>query len=216
MPLVVAPLVAFALGALLGFALGLPERGADLRFGRAVAAWFAVLGFAPVPAYFAWSVPSWSFAYFVNGDHVPSAVSLAAVALAAAFVVVGFEVAQRAIADERPRAALGAGFASAALAMLLVAMLARRLWLVGSYAEVTGGFAVPSLATTSTGIAVLGLDGLLGLALWTALSALRAPSSARAKPPPAMPLGIGTSAPAPKALSPRARRTSRDGRGGRR
>ena len=75
MPLVIAPLVALALGALFGFGLGLPDRAADLHFGRRSVALFACLAFAPVPAYFAWSVPSWSVAYLWNGERIAGVAS---------------------------------------------------------------------------------------------------------------------------------------------
>ncbi len=185
MPLVLAPLVAVALGALFAFSLGAPERAADLHHARRVVLVFSALSFAPVPGYFAWSAPSWSAAYLWDGERFPSAIALAIVLASAASVVGAFELTERALADGRARVALGAAFAVVAAAILLVALLGDRLWQVGSYAEVAGGFAVPSLTSSATGLAVVGMNGLLGLATWITLLSLRPgrePSRAERRP----------------------------------
>ena len=182
MPLVIAPLVALALGALFGFGLGLPDRAADLHFGRRSVALFACLAFAPVPAYFAWSVPSWSVAYLWNGERIPSAIVMAAVIASAALVLAGFELVQHAIAEGHARRALAGGFAAAIAAIVILAALASRLWQVGSFAEVSEGFPVLTLVRSMTGLGVLGMNALLMAATWITLQTLRRPSSAPIPP----------------------------------
>jgi hypothetical protein len=136
---------------------------------------FAVLSFAPVTGYFAWEAPSWALGYVVDGDRFPSAVSLAVVLASAGLLVGAFELTIRALAEGRQRLALGWGFGTAALTLAVLAALGSRLFVVGSYAEVTGGFSVASLPSTPLGVAVLGMDVFLGLATFVTLAGLRAP-----------------------------------------
>lgn len=180
MPLVLAPFAAIALGVLFGFGLGVPERAADLHFGRRVVLLFAGLSFAPVVGYFAWSVPSWSVAYLYDGDRLPSALSLAAVIASCALLFGAFEATVAALSDGLQRRALVGGFAPVVVGLALLAAWGDRLWLVGSHAEVRGGFSVPTLSSTATGVAVVGMNVLLGIAASVALSALRTPHVAPA------------------------------------
>ncbi len=182
MPLLIAPLVALALGVLFGFGLGLPERAADLDYGRRSVALFALLTLAPTVGYFAWSAPSWSVAYLWNGERIASALLMTAVLVVAALVVAGFELAQRAITDGHPRRALAGGFAASIGVVLVLAALAGRFWQVGSYAEVSEGFPVANLATSPTGLGVLGMNALLAGGAWLTLVALRSRGERLARP----------------------------------
>ncbi|WP_437726856.1 hypothetical protein [Sorangium sp. So ce861] len=228
MPAFVAPLVGFALGALLAwFSAAAPHRPGALRAAEprlasgaldrplALVCLFAVLVFAPVCAYFLVFAPDWSFAYLVDTRRIPSAVDLVLLLLDAASVPAGFVAAQRfaASAGGRPTAQRSiralAVFAGAPLAIALVAVLAlsRRLALDGTYRQVEGDFGVHPLAGGPLGYALLWMHTMLAAGFAVTVSALlrREPTGGVQKgEPPAGPRPRAVpSAPAPAAEPPR-------------
>ncbi|WP_437758289.1 hypothetical protein [Sorangium sp. So ce1389] len=193
MPAFVAPLVGFALGALLAwFSAAAPHRPGALRAAEprlapdprvrrlALVTLFAVLVFAPVCAYFLVFAPDWSFAYLVDTRRIPSAIDLVLLLLDAASVPAGFAAAQRfaASAGGRPTAQRSvravAVFAGAPLAIALVAVvaLARRLALDGTYRQVEGDFGVHPVAGGPLGYALLWMYTMLAAGFAVTVSAL--------------------------------------------
>ncbi|WP_437667339.1 hypothetical protein [Sorangium sp. So ce1182] len=193
MPAFVAPLIGFALGALLAwFSAAAPHRPGALRAAEprlapdprdrplALVTLFAVLVFAPVCAYFLVFAPDWSFAYLVDTRRIPSAIDLVLLLLDAASVPAGFTAAQRfaASAGGRPTAQRSvravAVFAGAPLAIALVAViaLARRLALDGTYRQVEGDFGVHPVAGGPLGYALLWMHTMLAAGFAVTVSAL--------------------------------------------
>ncbi|WP_438019260.1 hypothetical protein WMF18_09395 [Sorangium sp. So ce315] len=193
MPAFVAPLVGFALGALLAwFSAAAPHRpgaprAAEPRLapgarGRplALAALFSVLVFAPVCAYFLVFAPDWSFAYLVDTRRIPSAVDLVLLLLDAASVPAGFAAAHRFASSgggrPTPQRAVRAlaVFGGAPLAIALVAVLAlsRRLALDGTYRQVAGDFGVHPVAGGPLGYALLWMYTMLAAGFAVTVGAL--------------------------------------------
>ncbi|NUP05072.1 MAG: hypothetical protein HOW73_03310 [Polyangiaceae bacterium] len=89
MPLVIAPLVALAVGMF----LGLRNAGSLGARGGAVAercmVWLALLGFFPVLAFGGLYQPGWAFLHIVDASRIPSFVALLVAAFASSLVVVG-------------------------------------------------------------------------------------------------------------------------------
>jgi hypothetical protein len=226
-PAFVAPLVGFALGALLAWFSAVAAhrpgalRAAEPRLspgpsGRplALVTLFAVLVFAPVCAYFLVFAPDWSFAYLVDTRRIPSAIDLLLLLLDAASVPAGFAAVQAYVATagagpaaQRSVRAL-ALLAGAPLSMALIAVIAlsRRLALDGTYRQVEGDFGVHPVAGGPLGYALLWMYTLLAAGFAVTVSALlrRDPGGApktephRGAPPRAVP-----SEPAPAAAPPR-------------
>ncbi|WP_437337285.1 hypothetical protein [Sorangium sp. So ce394] len=228
MPAFVAPLVGFALGALLAwFSAAAPHRPGALRAAEprlasgppdrplALVSLFAVLVFAPVCAYFLVFAPDWSFAYLVDTRRVPSAVDLVLLLLDAASVPAGFVAAQRfaASAGGRPTAQRSiralAVFAGAPLAIALIAVLAlsRRLALDGTYRQVEGDFGVHPITGGPLGYALLWMHTMLAAGFAVTVSALlrrEPPGGGQKGEPPAGPRPRAVpSAPAPAVEPPR-------------
>ncbi len=209
MPAFVAPLVGFALGALLAwFSAAAPHRPGALRAAEARLApgprdrplalvfLFAVLVFAPVCAYFLVFAPDWSFAYLVDTRRIPSAVDLVLLLLDVVSVPAGFAAAQRfaASAGGRPTAQRSvralAIFAGAPLAIALIAVVAlsRRLGIDGTYRQVEGDFGVHPVAGGPLGYALLWMHTMLAAGFAVTVSALlrREPPGGGQKAEPAL------------------------------
>ncbi|WP_433935099.1 hypothetical protein AB3662_10675 [Sorangium cellulosum] len=193
MPAFVAPLVGFALGALLAwFSAAAPHRPGALRAAEprlspgprdrplALVSLFAVLVFAPVCAYFLVFAPDWSFAYLVDTRRIPSAVDLLLLLLDAASVPAGFAAAHRfaSSAGGRPtaqgavRALAVFGGAPIAIALVAVLALSRRLALDGTYRQVEGDFGVHPVAGGPLGYALLWMYTMLAAGFAVTVSAL--------------------------------------------
>jgi hypothetical protein len=89
MPLVVAPLFAFALGTLLALGPRGPLAERERRFATTAAACLAALCFFPVAAYAAAGEPAWSALYLADAARIPAVLLVAAAAVSAAFLPAG-------------------------------------------------------------------------------------------------------------------------------
>ncbi|WP_156041421.1 hypothetical protein [Chondromyces apiculatus] len=189
MPVFIAPLVGFALGALLAWLsaassrhtgapphrVPLPRRGdiGPLRFGGnsgwqvtehrplVLASLYGLLVYTPVCAYFLVFAPDWSFAYLVDSRKIPSAIDLLLLMADTVSVPMGFLALGRAGAQRSLRAFGGIAGVPLAVAALIALVLGRRLSLEGSYRQVHGGFGVHAVAGGPLGYAILWMHGLL-------------------------------------------------------
>lgn len=132
MPILVAPLFAFALGTLLALAPRGPLDARERRFSSLTASLYALLCFFPGIAWSSATQPSWSVAYVLDGGRVPSILLVAFAAASSAFVLLGLRaglaVAQAGV--ER-RAALSA--APVAAGLVVLAFQSDRLAVVGTH-----------------------------------------------------------------------------------
>lgn len=168
MPVPVAPLVGFALGALLAIAGGARVED-DRRRALAIVALFAALVFAPACAAPLVVAGDWAFAYLVDAARVPSAVELVLVALDAALVVAGFAWASDPARARSPRAAIALAAVPAALALVLSLVLAPKLALDGTFRQIDGGFGAERVAGGRLGYELAWIGALVvGGAVWTA------------------------------------------------
>lgn len=184
MPLLLAPLLAFGLGAALSWAPSRPaERGEGLwppSRETAVVALFAALVFAPVHAWFVWFAGDWSLAYLADSRLVPSAVELVLIALDTALVVVGFRVARHRVKTFASLVVVTA--APLGMAALGAALLASRLSVDASFHRFQNDYGLQSIAGSSLGLAILWLDGLLLVgAVLTARDLVHAPRPVQAE-----------------------------------
>lgn len=184
MPLVIAPMVAFALGVLFAFALGEGPSSSRLAFARRSVGLFAVFVFAPAAAYPVWALPDWSMAYAVDGSSLPSALGLLAVVASAALVRGGFELARRAIGEGKQRQGLALGFGAALVATVVLSAVGSRFGKLGTWAEFHGGFPMATLLSSIRGGAVAAEAALLAIGAWLTATALRGglPSRGETRP----------------------------------
>lgn len=172
MPIPFAPLFGLALGALLAW-LAAPElvrAEGPVVASRpfAVVAAFASLVWLPVVGYFVVFHGDWSYLYAVSWQHVPSAVDLGLVLLAAAAVVGGFSLAVPFVRKRRsgPIAALVVAPGTVAVVGLTIA--AHRLAVSGTYAQFHGDFGTEPIGTSALGKGVVLMGVVLVLAVaWT-------------------------------------------------
>jgi hypothetical protein len=163
MPLPLAPLVAFAIGVLLAWRARIetsPDEPAWNEHTLAVTL-YALLVFAPVASYFAAFATDWSFAYLVDGRHVPSALSLAVVLVAAGAVVGGFLAARRALERRAPNELVWLAGCPLALVLVAVAAAHDRLSVDATYDQFASDFGREPLFTGRLGAALLWMDGIL-------------------------------------------------------
>ena len=206
MPAFVAPLVGFALGALLAWLRAAAPRSpvsvawggaASSSTSRALAAadrrplllssLFSLLVFTPVCAYFLVFAPDWSFAYLVDSRRIPSAVDLVLLALDAASVPAGFAAVTHAEGRRSLRDLAVLIGAPLAVALLVVLVLSRRLAVDGTYRQLHGDFGVRPVAGGPLGYALLWMDGLLAAGLLLTARAMLAPGAPAARPAPGEP-----------------------------
>jgi hypothetical protein len=180
-PALIAPLLGFALGALLAWV----QR--DAHLSEAVArrdAWvvglYATLVFAPASGYFLLFAADWSYAYLVDPQRVPSAVQLTLIVGNAASVLGGFSLARRAAESRAPRAMVATLAVPVGLALTAVVALGARLGVDASYAQFQGGFGARPLAGGRLGAAILYMDALVAVGAALAARAIqhRAPPAA--------------------------------------
>ncbi|MCC6555516.1 MAG: hypothetical protein IT372_21355 [Polyangiaceae bacterium] len=209
MPAFVAPLVGFALGAVLAWlSAAAPRRplargpsapalppwitgaartapGSDPRARTlSLAALFSVLVFTPICAYFLVFAPDWSFAYLVDTRRIPSAVDLVLLLIDAASVPAGCFAAAR-LSDRRSlrASALLAG-APLGAALLAVLVLSRRLAIDANFRQFHGDFGTHPVAGGPLGYALLWMNGLLAAGLILTARAVLTPADREPLTPP--------------------------------
>ncbi|MBK6516136.1 MAG: hypothetical protein IPM79_03195 [Polyangiaceae bacterium] len=172
MPLLIAPLVALSVGLLLGLrspgALG--ARGAAVA--RTCVAWLAALAFFPALAVISLSEPAWATLHVLGEAEVPSFILLLASALVSSLVLVGYRAARSLATSPRdggPRVGALTAAIPAAFALVLLAALRDR---VGLLEPAHGRTPEVALVSSRFALALLTLDGLLGVATWLTSRAL--------------------------------------------
>lgn len=163
MPLPLAPLFAFAIGVMLAWrSRAETNHDASARDPHMLAvALYALLVFAPVASYFAAFATDWSFAYFIDGRSVPSALSLTLVLFASSAVVGGFVAGRRALERHAPgELAWLAGF-PLAIVLVVVAALYERLGVDATYDQFVSNFGREPLFTSRLGFAAMWMDGVV-------------------------------------------------------
>jgi hypothetical protein len=176
-PVVLAPLIAFALGALAAAALP-NERAADELFARKIVWLTVALSIAPNVAYFLCTSPDWSVAYLFRAARVPSAVLLVVACAASCVMAAGFEVARRLAASGGVRRVVAVAGGALSLALVLGAAFAERLWFVGSTGAFRDGDRAPTLASSWLGLALVVMNALTVAGLVIALGGPAAPREA--------------------------------------
>ncbi len=173
MPLPLAPFVA----ALLGVVFALVGRDEVRRTttppsstrGFLVSALVSLLLLAPALGYFVAFYPDWSYAYFLPGERVPSAIEL--LEIAAITVIAPATYAWTAIALRRHAVrelVRGVG-ALVVLLTVAIAWIGPRLAVAATYGGYHDGIDVKPLGGTSLGASILWIDGcLLAGVAWTA------------------------------------------------
>jgi hypothetical protein len=172
MPAPVAPLLGFALGVLFSWAASEElARGSGTLLGQrslAIVVLFSFLVFGPAAGYFLTFSTDWSFAYYVDGRRIPSAVELLAVLFDIVTVPAGFAVGATQARQRRLVPLLPLGTVPMALAVIFIGLFSRRLGLHGSHGQVARGLGATPLAGSPTGQAVLWLNlCLLAGVSWT-------------------------------------------------
>jgi hypothetical protein len=193
-PAPIAPLLGFALGAILALASGAPAERARPR-ALALVTLFAALVWAPACAAPFFVAEEWALGYLLEGADVPSAVELVLVGLDALAVVAAYAVASDPVRGASGRTGALLVGVPLALAAVVAAALGRALAVDGTTYEVRGGFAVEPVVGGRLGwILALVLVLVVGGAAYTA-ARLRAPSGpGEAKPPGGRARGLGVRA----------------------
>jgi hypothetical protein len=171
MPVAVAPLVGFSLGALFAWAA---REELSRSSGRVdsqplvVAALFSLLVFAPACGYFAASFPDWSFAYFVDAGSRPAAVDLALVLVNAASVPFGLVALRKSAAARRAAPVTRGALVPSALALGLILATLPRLRVFATHAQYHGDFGTQPITGSPLGWALIWALAVLAFAtLWT-------------------------------------------------
>jgi hypothetical protein len=185
MPLPLAPLVAFILGVFLAWrsrAESSPEEGVWNSQTQAVTL-YACLVFAPAAGYFALFAPDWSFAYFIDGRLVPSAISLAIVLVSASAVVGGFITSRRALERHAPNELAWLAGCPLALVVIALAALHNRVGIDATYEQFVGDFGREPIFTSRLGFAVAWMDAIIATGAGLTARWLVPPSQPGQTPP---------------------------------
>jgi hypothetical protein len=173
MPAPLAPLVGFVLGVVFAW-WGADElarsHGGSAVFSRSlvVVMLFAAIVYTPISGYFLAFEADWSFAYWVDSRHLPSAVQLTLVLLALSSVPLGFIAAATPARKRRLAALLVLGIPPAIVVLAFLLRAAGRLSVHASYAQFHGDFGTRPIAGSSLGHALLWMDTVLALGIaWT-------------------------------------------------
>jgi hypothetical protein len=171
MPVVVAPLYGFALGVL--FARAASEElarthGAIGSRSLLVVVLFGMLVWGPAGGYFLAFFPDWAYAYFLNAEHRPVALDMAAVLIASASPAIGFS-SFAGLAASRRAEALTRGVAVPAIAAtVFVLLLLPRLKLYATHAQFHGDFGTEPLVGSPVGYALVWMAVIAATATsWT-------------------------------------------------
>lgn len=172
MPIVVAPLIGFALGAVLAWiaAPSVARYEGPLVTSRpyVIVAFFASFVWLPVTGYFLAFHGDWSYLYLISWQRVPSAIDLGLVLLAAASVVVGFSGAAHPVRRRRFDALAAMVLTPTTLAILVLGAAWQRLLISGTYAQFHGDFGTQPLASSVLGSGALLMASVLVAGIgWT-------------------------------------------------
>ena len=171
MPTLIAPLVGFALGTLLGFLsrhalLTREELRAQVML---VSAQLALLVFMPIVTAFTALHGDWSYLYLLPEKSIPSAVDLVFVLAATGSVIAGTSTAAWALRSRRENVLMIALSAPAILLLVVLAVASRRLATAASYAQYHGGYGTLPIGRSHLGRSVLASWVVLSLGLsWAA------------------------------------------------
>jgi hypothetical protein len=178
MPIPFAPLLGFALGALLAWVAG-PELGRDdgpIALSRpfAVVGAFAAFLWLPIVGYFVAFHGDWSYLYLVSWRRVPSAIDLGLVLLSGVAVPGAFWLAVRPVRKRRLGPIVVMVVAPGAIALVGVALTIHRLAVSGTYAQFHGEFGTEPIGASVLGKGVLLMGAVLTLGLaWTVRALVR-------------------------------------------
>jgi hypothetical protein len=171
MPAIVAPLYGFALGVLYARAASeelARTRGAVGSRALPVAGLFGVLVYGPACAYFIAFFPDWSYGYFVDAEHRPVALDMAAVLLASLSPVIGFSALSRSAASRRGTVLTRSLAAPSLAATAFVLLLLPRLRLYATHAQFHGDFGTEPLVGSPVGYALVWMALVVtAAAAWT-------------------------------------------------
>ncbi len=181
MPLPLAALIAFALGALFAHVARaeLSQSDAPLVSSRpmAVAAAFAAFVYVPAVAYFAAFHGDWAYMYFVAWRRVPSALDLAVVLACAALVPAGFLATAPLARAKRRELVMAMIAAPAALAAVLLVVFQHRVGTSATFAQFKNDFDTQPVTRAALGRAILvAIATCTAAALWS-VRLLRSASS---------------------------------------
>jgi hypothetical protein len=184
-PLPLAALVAFSLGALFAHVaraeLSLDQPLLSSR-SLAIVSAFAGLVWLPAVAYFAAFHGDWAYMYFVMWRRVPSAIDLAVVLACAALVPVGFAIAAPFARSKRREIVLAMIATPAALAAILAIVFQHRVGTSATFAQFKHGFDTEPVARAALGRAMLVAIAVTAAAtLWTVRLLRSSPASPKAK-----------------------------------
>lgn len=167
-PAFLGPLVGLPVGALLAWLVASDpqrdERHVAAR-ARVVVAAFGALVYAPICAYFLLFAGDWSYAYLVPSARVPSAVELLLVVVDAGSVVAGFSIGRRVLRRHAVRPLLFLVLFPAAMAMITVVVLFRRLRVDATYRQYHAVFGLEPIAGGAIGYGILWMLAMLFVGL---------------------------------------------------
>jgi len=189
MPLALAPLVGFIVGVFLAWrsrAEANHDEGVWNSQTRAVTL-YAALVFAPAAGYFAAFAPDWSFAYFIDGRVIPSAVSLALVLVSASAVVGGFITSRRALERHAPNELAWLAGCPLALVVVTIAALHNRVGVDATYEQFVGDFGCEPIFTSRLGFAIAWMDAIVIVGAGLTARWLVPPSQPGQTPPVSVP-----------------------------
>jgi hypothetical protein len=172
-PVLLAPLVGIALGALYAWfarsELARLEGPTIASRSFALIAAFAVLVYTPIAGYFVAFHGDWAYLYLVSVRQLASAVDLALVLLSGASIPLGFLGVARWARTERIGPVAIIGSVPAAAALVLAVVFQKRLATSATFSHFHGDFGTEPITSSQLGRGVLfmGLMGLAGAA-WCA------------------------------------------------
>jgi len=185
MPLPLAALIAFAVGALFAHVarVELAQSDAPLVSSRpmAVAAAYAAFVWVPAMAYFAAFHGDWAYMYFVAWRRVPSAIDLAVVLACTALVPAGFVIAAPFARSKRREIVMALIATPAAIAAILAIVFQHRVGTSATFAQFKLGEGTEPVARAALGRAMLVAIAVATVAALWAARLLRSAPAAKAK-----------------------------------
>ncbi len=177
MPLPLAILVGLVLGMTLAWVARaeLARSEVPLLLARpfVIALGLGAIVFAPVVGYFVALHGDWAYLYLIRSSHIPSAVDLLLVVVAALQVPLGFAIATPWAIAKRGTRVLQVNAVIGAAVVILCAVFARRLSVSASFTQYHGGFGAVPIGRSPLGRGVLLSWIALALAYAWSFHALR-------------------------------------------